>query len=119
MPSPSVCRGSRPWVQLAVARGFARTPNTALGSANTSAVRSNSAMLPSYTPGPSATRSVGCLPDPITCRPGPHVDDVHARSLRAALLIGETLEITDPGESEDIGNEWAEPRALTSFGARE
>jgi muramoyltetrapeptide carboxypeptidase LdcA involved in peptidoglycan recycling len=32
--------------------------------------------------------------------PGPGVDDVHARSLRAALVTGETLQITDPGESE-------------------
>jgi len=51
--------------------------------------------------------------------PGPGVDDVHARSLRAALLTGETLEITDPGESEDVGMDWADPRALTSFGDRE
>lgn len=33
--------------------------------------------------------------------PGPAVDDLHARSLRAALLTGERLEITDPGEPED------------------
>ncbi len=51
--------------------------------------------------------------------PGPGVDDVHARSLRAALLTGETIEITDPGESEDFGVDWADPRALTSFGERE
>lgn len=51
--------------------------------------------------------------------PGPRVDDVHARSLRAALLTGETLEITDPGESEDVGLEWADPRALEAFGERE
>jgi muramoyltetrapeptide carboxypeptidase LdcA involved in peptidoglycan recycling len=51
--------------------------------------------------------------------PGPTVDDVHARSLRAALLTGETLEITDPGESEDIGFDWGDPRALTHFGERE
>jgi len=51
--------------------------------------------------------------------PGPGVDDVHALSLRAALLTGETLEITDPGESEDIGVEWGDPRALESFGERE
>ncbi len=50
---------------------------------------------------------------------GPAVDDVHARSLRAALLTGETLEITDPGESEDMGVSWADPRALESFGDRE
>jgi muramoyltetrapeptide carboxypeptidase LdcA involved in peptidoglycan recycling len=51
--------------------------------------------------------------------PGPRVDDVHARSLRAALITGETLEITEPGESEDIGVDWGDPRALTSFGERE
>jgi muramoyltetrapeptide carboxypeptidase LdcA involved in peptidoglycan recycling len=51
--------------------------------------------------------------------PGPRVDDVHARSLRAALVTGETLEITDPGESEDVGVDWTDPRALTSFGERE
>ncbi len=47
------------------------------------------------------------------------MDDVHARSLRAALLTGETLEITDPGESEDMGLLWDDPRALTSTGERE
>ncbi|HEU5110475.1 MAG TPA: LD-carboxypeptidase, partial [Micromonosporaceae bacterium] len=51
--------------------------------------------------------------------PGPAVDDVHARSLRAALLTGEQLEITDPGESEDIGLDWDDPRALESYGERE
>jgi muramoyltetrapeptide carboxypeptidase LdcA involved in peptidoglycan recycling len=51
--------------------------------------------------------------------PGPAVDDIHARSLRAALLTGERLEITDPGESEDVGIDWADPRALESFGERE
>ncbi|MEV6631758.1 S66 peptidase family protein [Actinoplanes sp. NPDC051470] len=51
--------------------------------------------------------------------PGPAVDDIHARSLRAALLTGERLEITDPGESEDYGIDWADPRALESFGERE
>ena len=51
--------------------------------------------------------------------PGPAVDDIHARSLRAALLTGERLEITDPGESEDFGVDWADPRALESFGERE
>jgi muramoyltetrapeptide carboxypeptidase LdcA involved in peptidoglycan recycling len=51
--------------------------------------------------------------------PGPAVDDIHARSLRAALLTGERLEITDPGESEDVGIDWADPRALQSFGERE
>ncbi len=51
--------------------------------------------------------------------PGPAVDDIHASSLRAALLTGETLEITDPGESEDIGIDWADPRALHHYGDRE
>ena len=51
--------------------------------------------------------------------PGPAVDAVHAASLRAALLTGERLEITDPGESEDFGVDWADPRALSAFGERE
>lgn len=51
--------------------------------------------------------------------PGPGVDDVHARSLRAALTAGGSLEITDPGESEDVGVDWDDPRALQSSGDRE
>jgi muramoyltetrapeptide carboxypeptidase LdcA involved in peptidoglycan recycling len=51
--------------------------------------------------------------------PGLGVDDIHARSLRAALLTGETLEITDPGESEDVRVDWGDPAALGSFGERE
>jgi len=51
--------------------------------------------------------------------PGPSVDEVHARALRAALVTGETLEVVDPGESEDVGVDWADPGALTSFGQRE
>lgn len=51
--------------------------------------------------------------------PGPAVDDVHARSLRAALLTGETLDITEPGEAEDMGHDWLDPRALTEHGDRE
>jgi muramoyltetrapeptide carboxypeptidase LdcA involved in peptidoglycan recycling len=51
--------------------------------------------------------------------PGPGVDEVHARSLLAALITGETLEITDPGESEDTGVGWGDPAALRSFGERE
>lgn len=51
--------------------------------------------------------------------PGPGVDEVHARSLRAALVSGGTLEISEPGESEDVGVDWADPRALTCFGDRE
>ncbi|MBF0688683.1 MAG: LD-carboxypeptidase [Cellulomonas sp.] len=51
--------------------------------------------------------------------PGPAVDDVHLASLRAALLTGETLTITEPGESEDLGHDWLDPRALTEHGERE
>jgi muramoyltetrapeptide carboxypeptidase LdcA involved in peptidoglycan recycling len=51
--------------------------------------------------------------------PGPAVDHVHAASLRAALVTGGTLEVTDPGESEDTGVKWDDPRALESFGDRE
>ena len=51
--------------------------------------------------------------------PGPAVDEVHARSLRAALLTGERLEIMEPGESEDLGRDWKDPRALTEYGTRE
>jgi muramoyltetrapeptide carboxypeptidase LdcA involved in peptidoglycan recycling len=51
--------------------------------------------------------------------PGPRVDPIHAASLRAALITGETLELVDPGESEDVGIQWDDPRALTSFGERD
>jgi muramoyltetrapeptide carboxypeptidase LdcA involved in peptidoglycan recycling len=51
--------------------------------------------------------------------PGPHLDDIHLRSLRAALLEGGTLELTEPGESEDFGHPRDDPRALTEFGDRE
>jgi muramoyltetrapeptide carboxypeptidase LdcA involved in peptidoglycan recycling len=51
--------------------------------------------------------------------PGPAVDDVHAKALRAALLTGERLEITEPGESEDIGRDWKDPTALVEYGDRE
>lgn len=51
--------------------------------------------------------------------PGPAVDAVHARSLRAALLTGERLEVTEPGESEDIGKDWSDPAALSEYGDRE
>lgn len=51
--------------------------------------------------------------------PGPGVDPVHEDSLRAALLTGGHLEIVEPGESEDIGHEWTDPRALTEYGHRE
>jgi muramoyltetrapeptide carboxypeptidase LdcA involved in peptidoglycan recycling len=51
--------------------------------------------------------------------PGPRVDPIHERSLRAALLTGDRLELTEPGESEDFGRDWNDPRALTEFGDRE
>lgn len=51
--------------------------------------------------------------------PGPAVDEVHLGSLRAALFTGETIELTDPGESEDFGYDWLDPRALTDSGERE
>ena len=51
--------------------------------------------------------------------PGQSVDAVHELSLRSALLDGGLVEVTEPGESEDIGLEWNDPRALTSFGDRE
>ncbi|KQZ24324.1 S66 family peptidase [Microbacterium sp. Root553] len=50
--------------------------------------------------------------------PGPAVDDVHLRSLRAALLDGGDIAITEPGESEDVGRRWTDPRALTEYGDR-
>lgn len=51
--------------------------------------------------------------------PGPAVDPCHVSALRAALLTGARLEITDPGESEDFGRDWADPTALTAYGERE
>lgn len=51
--------------------------------------------------------------------PGPAVDDVHLRSLRAALLDRGRGEITEPGVSEDVGRRWHDPRALTEYGDRE
>lgn len=51
--------------------------------------------------------------------PGPGVDPVHCASLAAALLTGDELEVTEPGESEDFGKDWADPLALTHFGERE
>ncbi len=51
--------------------------------------------------------------------PGPAADKVHASSLRAALLTGERVELTEPGESEDIGKDWQDPAALTEYGDRE
>lgn len=50
--------------------------------------------------------------------PGPGIDAVHLASLRAALLSGGRLEVTDPGESEDVGHDWLDPRALVEHGER-
>jgi muramoyltetrapeptide carboxypeptidase LdcA involved in peptidoglycan recycling len=51
--------------------------------------------------------------------PGPAADEVHARSLRAAVLTGGRLEITEPGESQDVGLDWKTPAALSEYGDRE
>ncbi|UNK69942.1 S66 peptidase family protein [Microbacterium sp. H1-D42] len=51
--------------------------------------------------------------------PGPRVDDVHLMSLRAALIDGGEVELTEPGESEDFGRHWDSAEALTEFGDRE
>ncbi|MGW9628170.1 S66 family peptidase [Microbacterium sp. NPDC055521] len=51
--------------------------------------------------------------------PGPAVDEMHLRSLRAALLDGGEIEITEPGESEDFGRHWDDPAALREYGDRE
>jgi muramoyltetrapeptide carboxypeptidase LdcA involved in peptidoglycan recycling len=50
--------------------------------------------------------------------PGPGIDDIHLASLRAALLDGGELELTEPGESEDYGRAWDDPRALHENGLR-
>ncbi|WP_309127847.1 LD-carboxypeptidase [Microbacterium sp.] len=50
---------------------------------------------------------------------GPAVDDVHLRSLRAALLDGGEIALTEPGEAEDFGRRWESSEALTAFGDRE
>ncbi|MGJ4845264.1 S66 family peptidase [Leifsonia sp. Le1] len=51
--------------------------------------------------------------------PGPGIDPIHLASLRAALLDGGRLDVTDPGDSEDFGIDWRSPRALTDHGDRE
>jgi muramoyltetrapeptide carboxypeptidase LdcA involved in peptidoglycan recycling len=51
--------------------------------------------------------------------PGPAVDPCHAASLLAALITGGRVEITEPGESEDVGQSWDSPEALTEYGIRE
>ena len=50
--------------------------------------------------------------------PGPGVDRIHQESLLAAIRDGGTLEITDPGVSEDYGPDWLDAAALTDFGRR-
>lgn len=50
--------------------------------------------------------------------PGPAIDPIHLRSLRAALIEGGKQEIIEPGDSEDFGIEWSDPAALTSHGRR-
>lgn len=51
--------------------------------------------------------------------PGAGVDHVHEQSLRAALLRGGQLVIVEPGESEDMGIDWDDPRSLHENGIRE
>ena len=51
--------------------------------------------------------------------PGRQADEIHVRSLRAALIDGGELEIDEPGESEDFGVRWEDPAALTRLGERE
>lgn len=51
--------------------------------------------------------------------PGPHIDDIHLQSLRAALMTGGSLDIIDPGESEDFRKLWQHPATLAAFGCRE
>src|SRR3954451_25021715 len=51
--------------------------------------------------------------------PGPALDDVHLASLRAALITGDRLELTEPGESEDFGILWQDKAALNDYGERE
>ena len=50
---------------------------------------------------------------------GPAVDSAHLHSFHAAVISGGTLELTEPGESEDYGRDWNDPLALTQFGERE
>lgn len=50
--------------------------------------------------------------------PGSAVDPCHEASLRAALLTGERIQVTEPGISEDLGKSWDDPAALTEFGDR-
>ncbi|MBZ8177480.1 LD-carboxypeptidase [Corynebacterium sp. 3HC-13] len=49
--------------------------------------------------------------------PGPKVDEIHRLSLLSIFRGGE-VELFNPGESEDHGLEWSDPRALTEYGQR-
>ena len=49
---------------------------------------------------------------------GPAVDEIHLASLQAALLSGGALELFEPGQSEDFGQDWASIRALKEYGQR-
>ncbi len=60
------------------------------------------------------TRSTANLATEQSCPASPALT-----VLRAALLTGGLLEITEPGESEDFGKEWNDPAALTDYGSRE
>lgn len=51
--------------------------------------------------------------------PGPRLDAEHVACLRAALLTGERIELTNPATSEDFGIDWLDPAAMTSDGERE
>lgn len=51
--------------------------------------------------------------------PGPSIDGEHLVSLKAALMTGGELTITEPGQSEDFGHDWRDPKALVEFGERE
>jgi muramoyltetrapeptide carboxypeptidase LdcA involved in peptidoglycan recycling len=48
-----------------------------------------------------------------------HMDEIHFRSLHAALFEAGQLEIVQADESEDFGPDWECTDALTDFGVRE
>lgn len=50
--------------------------------------------------------------------PGPEVDEIHSRSLLAALIKGGAIELTRPETSQDFGVDFADPRALSEHGER-
>ncbi len=51
--------------------------------------------------------------------PGPALDPEHVTSLRAALMEGGVIELTNPATSEDFGIDWHDARALRENGERE